>query len=102
MAAHGPGEAWATGYEHAADGLRPMLYRWDGGAWSRDTPFPGAHEPGGLGKVRFVGEEVWIFHHRAGGAGRSCSGRRASGAPSRCRRRCGRTRTSPRYRVPRG
>lgn len=66
LAARGPGEAWATGYEHAADGLRPMLYRWDGTAWSRDTTFPGAGEPGTLGKARFVGEEVWIFHSRAG------------------------------------
>ncbi|GAA1937969.1 hypothetical protein GCM10009837_75270 [Streptomyces durmitorensis] len=68
LASWGPGEAWATGYEHAADGLRPMLYRWDGRAWSRDTGSPGAGEPGWLGKVQFVGEEVWIFHNR-GGAG---------------------------------
>ncbi|MFI0977441.1 hypothetical protein ACH4SP_10475 [Streptomyces sp. NPDC021093] len=66
LAARGPGEAWATGYEHAADGLRPLLYRWDGAAWSRDATFPGAGEPGRLGKVRFVGEETWIFHNRAG------------------------------------
>ncbi|MFE0250836.1 hypothetical protein [Streptomyces sp. NPDC059010] len=66
LAARGPGEAWATGYEQAADGLRPMLYRWDGTAWSRDTAFPGAGEVGWLGKVQFVGEEVWIFHNRAG------------------------------------
>ncbi|QIB47547.1 hypothetical protein [Streptomyces aureoverticillatus] len=66
LAARGPGEAWATGYEHAADGLRPMLYRWDGKAWSRDTAFPGAGELGWLGKVQFVGKEVWIFHNRAG------------------------------------
>ncbi|MFE0131129.1 hypothetical protein ACFWY6_06045 [Streptomyces sp. NPDC059037] len=66
LAARGPGEAWATGYEHASDGLRPMLYRWDGRAWSRDTTFPGAGEPGWLGKVQFVGEEVWIFHNRGG------------------------------------
>ncbi|MFF0013493.1 hypothetical protein [Streptomyces sp. NPDC005374] len=66
LAARGPGEAWATGYEQAADGLRPMLYRWDGTAWSRDTTFPGAGEPGWLGKVQFVGAEVWIFHNRAG------------------------------------
>ncbi|MWA15868.1 hypothetical protein [Streptomyces sp. BA2] len=66
LAARGRGEAWATGYEHAADGLRPMLYRWDGTAWSRDTTFPGAAEPGWLGKVQFVGEEAWIFHNRAG------------------------------------
>ncbi|MEV8017980.1 hypothetical protein AB0O76_16875 [Streptomyces sp. NPDC086554] len=66
LAARGPGEAWATGYEHAADGLRPMLYRWDGRAWSRDASFPGAGEPGWLGKVQFVGEEVWIFHNRDG------------------------------------
>ncbi|MFD0311660.1 hypothetical protein [Streptomyces sp. NPDC127119] len=66
LAARGPGEAWATGYEQAADGLRPMLYRWDGTAWSRDTTFPGAGEPGWLGKVQFVGREVWIFHNRDG------------------------------------
>jgi hypothetical protein len=66
LAARGPGEAWASGYEHAADGLRPMLYRWDGRAWSRDTTFPGAAEPGWLGKVQFVGKEVWIFHNRGG------------------------------------
>lgn len=66
LAARGSGEAWATGYEHAPDGLRPLLYRWDGGAWSRDTTFPGAGEPGWLGKVQFVGDEVWIFHNRAG------------------------------------
>ncbi|MEU7583462.1 hypothetical protein AB0B50_38465 [Streptomyces sp. NPDC041068] len=66
LAARGPGEAWATGYEHAADGLRPMLYRWDGKAWSRDVTFPGAGEPGWLGKVQFVGDEVWIFHNREG------------------------------------
>ncbi|MEU7645340.1 hypothetical protein [Streptomyces huasconensis] len=66
VAARGAGEAWASGYEHAADGLRPMLYRWDGGAWSRDTSFPGAQEPGWLGEARFVGEEVWIFRQRAG------------------------------------
>jgi len=66
LAARGPGEAWTTGYEHATDGLRPMLYRWDGTAWSRDTTFPGAGELGWLGKVQFVGEEVWIFQDRAG------------------------------------
>ncbi|MFF7768899.1 hypothetical protein ACFZC7_20570 [Streptomyces massasporeus] len=66
LAARGPGEAWATGYEQAADGPRPMLYRWDGTAWARDTGFPGAGEPGLLGKVQFVGEEVWIFHDRRG------------------------------------
>ncbi|MEU9917895.1 hypothetical protein [Streptomyces sp. NPDC051001] len=66
LAARGPGEAWATGYEHAADGPRPMLYRWDGTAWNRDATFPGADEWGWLGKVQFVGEEVWIFHNRAG------------------------------------
>ncbi|MEU1802596.1 hypothetical protein [Streptomyces sp. NPDC019937] len=66
LAARGPGEAWATGYEQAADGMRPMLYRWDGTAWSRDTTFPGAGEPGWLGKVQFVGEEVWTLHNRAG------------------------------------
>ncbi|MGW7271626.1 hypothetical protein ACWGH5_13985 [Streptomyces sp. NPDC054864] len=66
LAARGRSDAWATGYEHTADGLRPMLYRWDGTAWSRDTTFPGAGEPGWLGKVQFVGEEVWIFHNRDG------------------------------------
>ncbi|MGW0840543.1 hypothetical protein ACWD26_10320 [Streptomyces sp. NPDC002787] len=66
LATRGRGEAWATGYEHAADGVRPMLYRWDGTAWSRDTTFPGADDLGWLGKVRFVGEEAWIFHNRAG------------------------------------
>ncbi|MEU9328428.1 hypothetical protein AB0D91_32325 [Streptomyces canus] len=66
LAARGPAEAWATGYEQAADGLRPMLYRWNGTAWSRDTTFPGAGEPGWLGKVQFVGTDVWIFHNRAG------------------------------------
>jgi hypothetical protein len=66
LAARGPGEAWATGYEHAADGLRPMLYRWDGTAWSRDTTFPGAGELGRLDTVQFVGDEVWIFHIREG------------------------------------
>ncbi|MGW0422181.1 hypothetical protein [Streptomyces sp. NPDC003015] len=66
LAARGPREAWATGYEQAAAGLRPMLYRWDGTAWSRDTSFPGAGEPGWLGKVQFVGTDVWIFHNRAG------------------------------------
>ncbi|WAZ26226.1 hypothetical protein STRCI_007780 [Streptomyces cinnabarinus] len=66
LAARGPGEAWASGYEHAADGLRPMLYRWDGTDWSRETGFPGADELGWLGKVQFVGEEVWIFHNRVG------------------------------------
>ncbi|WP_327341796.1 hypothetical protein [Streptomyces europaeiscabiei] len=66
LAARGPGEAWATGYEHAPDAMRPMLYRWNGTAWSRDTTFPGAGEPGGLGKVQFVGKEAWIFQHREG------------------------------------
>ncbi|MFE0171982.1 hypothetical protein ACFWZ2_06670 [Streptomyces sp. NPDC059002] len=66
LAARGPDEAWATGYEQAADGPRPMLYRWDGTAWSRDTAFPGAGGPGWLGRVQFVGEEVWIFQNRAG------------------------------------
>ncbi|MDJ1137674.1 hypothetical protein [Streptomyces iconiensis] len=66
LAARGSGEAWATGYEHAGDGLRPMLYRWDGVEWSRDTSFPGAGELGWLGKVQFVGKEVWIFHNRGG------------------------------------
>ncbi|MEV0220621.1 hypothetical protein [Streptomyces sp. NPDC050704] len=67
LAARGPGEAWATGYDNAADGTRPMLYRWDGTAWSRDTTFPGAGEWGWLGKAQFVGEELWIFHSRDGG-----------------------------------
>jgi hypothetical protein len=66
LAARGPGEAWATGHEHAADGPRPMLYRWDGRNWSRDTSFPGAGEPGLLRKVQLVGEEVWILRHRDG------------------------------------
>ncbi|WP_328498719.1 hypothetical protein OHS59_42725 [Streptomyces sp. NBC_00414] len=78
LAARGPDEAWATGYEQAADGLRPMLYRWDGTVWSRDTAFPGAGEPGLLGKVQFVGKEVWIFHNRDG-AGEIL--RRSAGAP---------------------
>ncbi|GAA3502725.1 hypothetical protein GCM10019016_098340 [Streptomyces prasinosporus] len=43
-----------------------MLYRWDGTAWTRDDTFPGAGEPGRLGKVQFVGEEVWVFHQREG------------------------------------
>ncbi|MEH0425295.1 hypothetical protein QBB34_02970 [Streptomyces stelliscabiei] len=68
LAARGPGEAWATGHETAADGLRPVLYRWNGTTWSRDTTFPGAGEPGGLGKVQFVGQEVWIFRQSAGEA----------------------------------
>ncbi|EPH42616.1 hypothetical protein STRAU_4296 [Streptomyces aurantiacus JA 4570] len=66
LAARGPGEAWASGYEHAPDGVRPMLYRWDGAAWSRDTTFPGAGDSGWLGDVQYVGEEAWIFHNRAG------------------------------------
>lgn len=66
LAARGPDEVWATGSEQAADGQRPMLYRWDGTAWRRDTTFPGAEEPGRLGKVRFVGEETWIFRTRDG------------------------------------
>ncbi|MCX5205537.1 hypothetical protein OG897_29265 [Streptomyces sp. NBC_00237] len=66
IAARRPGEAWATGSEGTADGQRPLLYRWDGRAWSRDTTFPGADEPGSLRKVQFVGEEVWIFRNRAG------------------------------------
>lgn len=66
LAARGPDEAWATGSEQAADGLRPMLYRWDGGAWHRDTSFPGAGEPGSLGKVRSVGQEMWALHHHEG------------------------------------
>ncbi|MYS86910.1 hypothetical protein [Embleya scabrispora] len=66
LAARGPGEAWATGYEYAADEWRPILYRWDGTTWSRDTTIPGAGEPGWLGKMQFVGEEMWILHSRAG------------------------------------
>ncbi|WEH13619.1 hypothetical protein [Streptomyces sp. VNUA24] len=66
LAARGPTEAWATGHETAADGPRPVLYRWDGTAWSRDTSFPGAGEPGGLDQVRFVGREVWILRTRSG------------------------------------
>ncbi|MFI7322250.1 hypothetical protein [Streptomyces venezuelae] len=66
LAARGPDEAWATGAEQAADGPRPMLYRWDGTAWSRDTTFPGAGEPGRLGKVQFVDDETWIFRTRDG------------------------------------
>lgn len=66
LAARGQNEAWATGYEHAADGMRPMLYRWNGTAWSRDTTFPGADGMGWLGKVQFVGKEVWIFQSRDG------------------------------------
>ncbi|MFE7762490.1 hypothetical protein [Streptomyces sp. NPDC057438] len=68
LAARGPREAWATGYETAADGLRPVLYRWDGSARNRDTTFPGAGEPGGLEQVRFVDREVWILRTRAGAA----------------------------------
>ncbi|MGW9214115.1 hypothetical protein ACWGR4_45110 [Embleya sp. NPDC055664] len=66
LAARGPGDAWATGSENAADGSRPTLYRRHGTAWSRDTSFPGADEPGALGRVQFVGDEVWIFHYRVG------------------------------------
>ncbi|WP_055693049.1 hypothetical protein [Streptomyces prasinopilosus] len=66
LAARGPDEAWATGYERTDDGMRPLLYRWDGAEWSRDASFPGAGEPGRLGRAQFVGEEVWIFHNRAG------------------------------------
>lgn len=66
LAARGRREAWATGSEQTAEGWRPMLYRWDGRAWSRDTTFPGAGEAGSLGKVQFVGDEVWIFCYRAG------------------------------------
>jgi hypothetical protein len=66
LAARGPDEAWATGAEQSADGPRPVLYRWNGTAWSRETAFPGAGEPGRLGKVRFVGDETWIFHARGG------------------------------------
>ncbi|MEU6819055.1 hypothetical protein ABZ921_00400 [Streptomyces atriruber] len=66
LAARGPGEAWATGTEQAADGPRPLLHRWDGTAWRRDTSFPGSDEPGRLGKVQFVGKETWIFRTRNG------------------------------------
>ncbi|CAM5358385.1 putative protein OS=Streptomyces alboniger OX=132473 GN=CP975_31490 PE=4 SV=1 [Streptomyces alboniger] len=69
IAARGPGEAWATGHEHTPDGLRPMLYRWDGAAWSRDTTFPGAGELGRFGPVQLVGEEMWILHIDREGAG---------------------------------
>ncbi|MDG4863434.1 hypothetical protein P8605_35365 [Streptomyces sp. T-3] len=68
LAARGPGEVWASAVEHAADGLRPILYRWDGKAWSRDTTFPGADELGWIGKVQFVGDEVWILYNGAGPA----------------------------------
>ncbi|MGA4844197.1 hypothetical protein [Streptomyces sp. G45] len=67
LAARGPGEAWATGHEeHAVDGVRPMLYRWNGRAWTRDTGFPGTGEPGSLGRVQFVGDEVWILQNHRG------------------------------------
>ncbi|MFF0744903.1 hypothetical protein ACFYVL_31315 [Streptomyces sp. NPDC004111] len=66
VAARGPDEAWATGSESAAEGSRPLLLRWNGRTWNRDTGFPGAAEPGSLRTVRFVGEEMWIFRHRAG------------------------------------
>ncbi|GAA2100880.1 hypothetical protein GCM10009801_73670 [Streptomyces albiaxialis] len=66
VAARGPDEAWATGSEQTAEGQRPVLYRWDGAAWSRETGFPGAGEEGRLREVRFVGDEVWIFHNHAG------------------------------------
>ncbi|MBC9715200.1 hypothetical protein H9Y04_21855 [Streptomyces sp. TRM66268-LWL] len=64
LAARAPDDAWATGYEQTADGPRPLLYRWDGRTWSRDTTFPGAGEPGYLRKIQFVGDEVWIFRNR--------------------------------------
>ncbi|MGW5612913.1 hypothetical protein [Streptomyces sp. NPDC003877] len=66
LAARGPAEAWAGGYEHAGDGLRPMLYRWNGAAWSRETSFPGAGDLGWLGTVQVVGEEVWFLRDHAG------------------------------------
>ncbi|CAL9653140.1 hypothetical protein SUDANB108_06708 [Streptomyces sp. enrichment culture] len=66
LVARGPGEAWASGYEHAGDGLRPMLYRWDGAAWSRETSFPGAGDPGWVGEAQAVGEEVWFLRDRLG------------------------------------
>ncbi|MEV0257421.1 hypothetical protein AB0H82_24590 [Streptomyces sp. NPDC050732] len=69
LAARGPGEAWAAGYEYTADEMRPLLYRWNGTAWSRDTTFPGAGEPGRLSKVQIVGDEVWFFHTDGEGAG---------------------------------
>ncbi|MFD3515729.1 hypothetical protein [Streptomyces sp. NPDC058657] len=68
LAARGPGEAWATGSENVSEGPRPVLYGWNGSAWRRDITFPGAGEPGRLGKVQFVGEEAWIFHQRDGAA----------------------------------
>ncbi|WP_087888057.1 hypothetical protein [Streptomyces alboflavus] len=66
LAARGPREAWATGYEGEFTGMKPLLYRWDGAKWSRDTTFPGAGGPGWLGEVQFVGDEVWILHNRDG------------------------------------
>ncbi|MEV0522132.1 hypothetical protein AB0I66_01805 [Streptomyces sp. NPDC050439] len=78
LAARGPGDAWATGYEHTTDWVRPMLYRWDGAAWSRDSSFPGAEASGWLGKVQFVGKETWILHNRDG-AGEIL--RRSAGGP---------------------
>ncbi len=66
LAARGPAEAWATGNEDVDGLMRPVLYRWDGTAWSRDTSFPGSGESGWLGKVQFVGDEVWILHGRDG------------------------------------
>ncbi|GHH44958.1 hypothetical protein [Streptomyces candidus] len=66
LAARGPREAWATGSESGPDGPRPVLHRWDGATWSRDATFPGAGQPGRLGKVQFVGDETWVFHHRDG------------------------------------
>ncbi|MFF3645629.1 hypothetical protein [Streptomyces sp. NPDC002564] len=66
LAARGPRDAWATGYEQVADVMRPMLYRWDGTAWSRDATFPGTGDAGWLGKVQFVGKEMWILRNRGG------------------------------------
>lgn len=55
LAARGPAEAWATGYEQAADGPRPMLCRWD-------------VKSARLGKmkVQFVGADIWILRSRGG------------------------------------
>ncbi|NGN65548.1 hypothetical protein G5C51_16790 [Streptomyces sp. A7024] len=68
LAARGAGEAWATGSEPTAEGRRPLLYRGDGAAWSRDTTFPGADGRGYLGTVQFVGDEVWILRGLEGPA----------------------------------
>ncbi|SDL30672.1 hypothetical protein [Streptomyces indicus] len=65
VAARAPDDAWATGHVQTDEGPRPLLHRWDGRTWSRDTTFPGADEPGYLRKIQFVGDEVWIFRNRA-------------------------------------